>query len=370
MKKVMKNMYLLLRSLLLGCAGIFFRSAAAAVPIPAPRKILFIRIDRLGDMVLSTPALHALKENYPAAELCVLAAPGPAGLIECDPAVAKIYLWEPRKGICALLRLVRELRCAQFSLVIDPYYGPELKTAVLAFLSGASFRAGYDISGRGLFFNIRADAAAGSGHFADEAFGVLKAVGLGARTALPELFIAPGADEEARALLEKSGVSEKDLVVTVHAGGYYPSQRWPAGSFAEVIKTLVSAHNARIVLVASAAESAVTGAVLAGLGEAERKNVITALDLKPSVLSALIRRSRLFIGNNSGPLHLAAAFKVPTVSIMGPTDPVKWTPLGANNAVLRTGRACAGCGKGTCKEDCMLDITPDMILKAAEKFIA
>lgn len=354
---------------MLARAGGFLWPAERADIFPVPRKILFIRIDRLGDMVLSTPVFKAIKDKYPSSELCVLAAPVPAGLVECDPRVNKIYLWEPGKGVAALLRVIRELRNAGFDLAIDPYFGPELKTAIIAFLSGAPFRAGYDIQGRGIFFNIRTREDFGRLHFVEEAFGVLKAAGIGDRTGGPELFFPPGAETEARCILERSGVEEKDLLIAVHPGGYYHSQRWPAERFAGVIERLTTAHKARIMLIGSSSEAGVIEAVFSVLGEQAKNKVFKAVDLKPGTLCALIRRSKLFIGNNSGPLHMAAALKVPSVSTMGPTDPVKWTPLGADQVVLRTNLPCAGCGKGSCRDGCMLDITVSAILAAAEKYI-
>lgn len=370
MKKLLKNVYLALRTFLLARAGAFLWPAERADAFTLPRKILFIRIDRLGDMALSTPAFKAIKEKFPSSELCVLAAPFPAGLIEGDPSVDKIYLWEPGKGVSALVRRILELRRSGFDLAIDPYFGPELKTALIAFLSGAPFRAGYDINGRGIFFNIRAREDLCRSHFAEEAFGVLKAVGISRGAGVPELFITPGSEVEARGILERSGVGPKDPLISVHAGGYYPSQRWPAERFAGVIETLTAAHKARIMLIGSSSEAGVTEAVFSALGEQAKSRVFKAVDLKPGTLCALIRRSKLFIGNNSGPLHLAAALKVPSVSTMGPTDPVKWTPLGADQVVLRTSLPCAGCGKGRCGTGCMLDITVSAVLEAADKFIA
>jgi ADP-heptose:LPS heptosyltransferase len=317
-------------------------------------------------MVLSTPALKAIKERYPAAELCVLAAPFPAGILEGLPYVDKVLVWRP-EGLLAALKTANGLRAENFDLVIDPYCGHELRTALIAFLSGAPFRAGYDIAGRGVFFDLPVDPSAGKGHFVDEAFGVLKAVGVAGRASDPELRVADRGEAEARAMLAGSGAREGDLLVSVHPGGHYPSQRWPAQRFAEVIKALIAAHKARIALIGASSEPEAAGAVLAALGGAEKGNIIMAQDLPAGTLCALIARSRLFIGNNSGPLHVAAALKVPSVSTMGPTDPVKWTPIGAGQTVLRTALPCAGCGKGKCTAGCMLDISVGDVLAAAER---
>jgi heptosyltransferase-2 len=371
MKSVLKSGSLGLRSIPLYCAGLFLRAGSSVPAPPAPRDILFIRLDRIGDMVLSTPALKAIKEKYPSARLSVLAAPAAAGLLDGNRNVDRVYLWEPGKGPAALLGVLRDLRAAGFDLAIDPHSGYEITTAVIAFLSGAAVRAGYGTRGRGIFFNLRAGAPAAGAHFSDEAFGVLKLLGMERGSAGPELFVTREAEAGAAAMLENAGAGKSDTVVSVHPGGHYPSQRWPAERFAAMITALISRHKAWIVLVGVSAEAAVTEKVLACLAPEDRKKVIKAVDLKTGLLCALIGRSRLFIGNNSGPLHMAGALKIPSVSTMGPTDENRWRPLGADQIVLKADLPCLSCGRGRCgPHECMADITTEMMLESAERLLA
>jgi len=367
MKFQFERIYLLARAVVLRCLGLFLRGSAPAGEPAAPGRILFIRIDRLGDMVLSIPALTALKEKYPAARLSVLAAPYAAGLLEGDPRVDGVYLWEPGlKRFFSRIKVMRELRSAGFDLVIDPHSGYELKTALIAFLTGAPLRAGYDTAGRGVFFDLRSAPPPAGTHFSEEAFGVLKLLGIDGPGSGPAVRITRAAESEADGLLKEAGVKPADLLISVHPGGHYPSQRGQAGRFAAVINALAAERGARTILIGVSSELGVLDGVLSGLDRAAARKVVKAVDLKAGTLCALIRRSGLFIGNNSGPLHIAAAFKVPSVSTMGPTDESRWKPLGAGQIVLRADLPCLSCGKGRCEErSCMENITAELMLEKA-----
>lgn len=369
MKAVLKNAYLNLRGMLLNGLGLFF-SRGAAPSYASPAKILFIRIDRIGDMVLSTPAIWAVGEKYPSAELCVLASPVTAPLLSADPRVKRVIVWDPSRGRRGALETLRKLREARFDLAIDPCADYELKTALIAFASGAAVRAGSGLYGRGIFFNLKAAPPKERGHFVEEAFEVLKLLGIERAGREPELSINGGAEAEALAFLKNSGAEEHAFLAAVHPGGSYPSQRWHPGGFAEVIRGLIEKRGAKILLIGGGPERDLVGRIAAAAAQGpDKKNIIKVIDFKTDVLAALLRKCRLFIGNNSGPLHMAAALKIPSISTMGPTDPVRWSPLGPEQVVLRTKLPCAPCGGVECGRDCMTDITAGMALESVERLL-
>lgn len=352
MRNILKIIYLNVRAAFLNIAGFFFSGAA---PAPASSaRILFIRIDRIGDMVLSTPAIRAISEKYPSAELCVLASPVTAPLIASDPRVGSVVVWDSSLGWRGALAVVRKLREARFDLAIDPCADYGIKTAVIAFASGADVRAGYDLYGRGIFFNLKAALSAEREHFVEEAFGVLKLLGIERAGLEPELHISAGAGAEARTLLKASAAGETEYLVAIHPGGYYPSQRWSPAGFAGVIRALIEKHGAKVLLIGSGRERELVDDVAdRACGGLDKKNIIKLINCRADVLAALIKKCRIFIGNNSGPLHIAAALKVPSVSTMGPTDPVKWSPRGAGQVVLKR----------------MTEITAAMVIESAERLL-
>ena len=369
MRNVLKAFYLNLRAFLLNVAGVFFPSEAP--PLASPARILFIRIDRIGDMVLSTPALRALKEKYPGARLSVLASPVMAPLIESDPCVDHVIVWDRTKRWRGVIETIKSLRRSRFDLAVDPRLDYELNTALIAFASGAKVRAGYALYGRGIFFNLRAAPPKERGHFVEEAFKVLKPLGIERAGRDPELFISGGAKAEASAFLKNYGADEKGFLAAVHPGGYYPSQRWFPERFAEVIRWLMDKHNARVLLIGSGQEWELIDDIADRASKGpDKKNIIKLIDFKMDVLSALIRKCRIFIGNNSGPLHIAAALRIPSVSTMGPTDPVRWRPLGPDQIVLRGNAPCDSCRRGSRgTHECMKDITAAMVQAGAERLL-
>lgn len=369
MRKLLKAFYLGFRTVLLNIAGVFF---PGEVPPPdCPARILFIRIDRIGDMVLSTPAIRAVKEKYPLAELSVLASPVTAPLLEADPYVGAVIVWDSSRGWRGALETVRKLRKARFDLAIDPHTDYEIKTALIAFASGAEARAGYDSYRRGIFFTLKAAPAHERGHFVEEAFKVLKLLGIERAGREPELHISGGAEAEASAFLKNSGLDENNFLAAVHPGGYYPSQRWFPGGFAEVVCGLIEKHNAGVLLIGSGREQELLDDIIRRSSRGRGKNnVVKVINPRVDVLSALIRKCRVFVGNNSGPLHIAAALKVPSVSTMGPTDPVRWSPLGTDQIVLKGDAPCGPCQAGSGgTHECMKNITAAMVLESAESFL-
>jgi len=322
-------------------------------------------------MVLSTPALRALKEKYPGARLSVLASPVMAPLIESDPCVDHVIVWDRTKRWRGVIETIKSLRRSRFDLAVDPRLDYELNTALIAFASGAKVRAGYALYGRGIFFNLRAAPPKERGHFVEEAFKVLKPLGIERAGRDPELFISGGAKAEASAFLKNYGADEKGFLAAVHPGGYYPSQRWFPERFAEVIRGLMDKHNARVLLIGSGQEWELIDDIADRASKGpDKKNIIKLIDFKMDVLSALIRKCRIFIGNNSGPLHIAAALRIPSVSTMGPTDPVRWRPLGPDQIVLRGNAPCDSCRRGSRgTHECMKDITAAMVQAGAERLL-
>lgn len=365
MKETILGIYLSARGLLLQVFGLF-QGAAAVVPGNI-KRILLIRIDRIGDMVMTLPAIHAVKVKFSDAEIVVLASPVTAHLLAADPSVKSVIAWDLSTGWRGLAGTVKELRNLHFDLAVDFCADYSLKTALIAFVSGAGIRLGYQISGRGIFFNLRRVPAAERIHASEESFELLKALGIDRAERIPEIFISVEAGAAANELLAGARITGEDILVAVHPGGHYPSQRWPRERFSEVAAQLAERYHAKLLFIGDEKERALVDATAAELPSGA--TVIKAINIRPDILCALIRASRLFIGNNSGPLHLASALGCPSVSTMGPTDPVKWLPLGPRQAVLRTALPCSGCGKGNCRKGCMLDITAAQVIRAAEKLL-
>ncbi len=340
---------------------------------PAPdirqiKQLLFIRIDRIGDMVLSTPVFKSLKSANPLLEITVLASPTNARLIELNPYVDRVIIFDTHGGLCHAFMVIRNLRKFGFDLAIDPYRGYALRSACIAFLSGAKWRVGYPFCGREIFFNIAAEEPPADLPIIDEVLNTLTPLGVHAKERVPQIFLSDTEKKWAKEWLAQAGI-RTTFLIGVHPGAYYESQRWPAESFADLILRLKRERDFKVILFGGPADSSVISRMRSRLNG--QIPIHESEDLR--LFLALIAECSLFICNNSGPLHMAAALGIPTISFMGPTVKERWMPVGDGHKVLRVDNLhCIGCNSGRCKigtHDCMKRITPDIVLNRVEDFL-
>ena len=332
---------------------------------PLPQNIgsiLFIRVDRVGDMVLSTPAFRAIKAALPKVQLTVMASPANAPILKNHPDVDEVMVYDQSISIIEKMKFFNGLRSRHFDLAIDPYTDYEVKTAWLAGMSGAAHRIGYAAFGREIFFNCQSPQIEGNKHFADSALDLLKRVSIPSENRNPAIYL--GADEQAWAgqWLQENGFLGKKIVA-VHPGAYYETQRWLPQHYAELIRLVQREPPMEVVLLGGPADAIIVEDILARLKHAVCVSIQD--DIRKSF--AILSHCQLLVCNNSGPLHCAAALNIPTISFMGPTVKEQWMPVGDIHRVLRLDDlACIGCNLGYCKiktHDCMRLIRPVSVLE-------
>jgi ADP-heptose:LPS heptosyltransferase len=359
LKKALLNTYLAGRGLPLRA----FARAREGFEPSSVRSVLVIRNDRVGDMVLTTPLIRALKESMPSVRLTVLASRTNAEVLTGNPCVDDVLVQEG-----GLFETTAMLRRKGFDLAVDPILTYELPTAVLCLLSGARYSIGFAAGGREALFNLPCPSAGGKKHMVEHQLDLARALGLDFTPAAPELHVSLEEKLAVRDLLERAGIptTEGRTIIAMHPGGHYPTQRWPARRFGELAKNLAEVYGAVPVFFSGCGEE--------GLAE-EAASVMSSrpVCIKPGGLReflAALSVCGMFIGNNSGPLHCAAALMLPTLSFIGPTDPDLFSPYGPGNTVLTAGLSCAPCGKGRCEDmGCMTRITVGDALSAAGEII-
>ncbi len=367
---ILKRIYLGFRKHLLRALSIFishkkFPDVGSGQDI---KKILFIRIDRIGDLVLSTPALKALNVAYPQSKITVLASPSNNPLIFNNPNVDHIVVYDRRGRLIDRIRVMQKLRESGFDLAIDPYADYELETALIAFFSGAKKRVGYASYGREIFFNLQAPKINDSQHFVDLTLDVLKSVGIVTKDKTPEIYLTDDEKKWAGDWLNKNGLGSNP-VIGIHPGAYYETQRWLTERFAELVDLLQRDKRFDVIIFGGPDDEHLVNVICSILhGEV---TTYIAHDLRK--LAALISCCHVFVSNNSGPLHISVAIGTPTISFMGPTIKERWMPIGNIHTVLRIDNLpCIGCSLGHCKiktHDCMRLITADMVIEAVENLI-
>ncbi|MDP2928830.1 MAG: glycosyltransferase family 9 protein, partial [Candidatus Omnitrophota bacterium] len=218
-----------------------------------PRKrILIVRMDRIGDVVLSTPAIKAVRDEYPDSYIAVLVRPYARGIMDGNPYVNEVITYDKsggEKGIFGNIRFISHLRRKRFDLAIILH--PKNSSHVLTFLAGIPERIGYDKKlGVLLTKRISHTKQYGLKHEMDYTLDLLSYIGIKPKDKNLYMPLNKLSVEKIRAIFNKNGIFEKDIIVTIHPAASCPSRRWSLDRFAETADILSEKFKARLIIVA------------------------------------------------------------------------------------------------------------------------
>lgn len=302
-----------------------------------PSKILLIRLRRIGDVVFTTPVIAALRRHYPDATIAYLVERAAAPIVRHNPHLDQVIVADRPRGFARVaydLALARRLRRERFDLVIDFHGGP--RSAWLTRATGAPRRIGYNLPGRSWLYTDRVPwtrALVPPRHSVDNQSDLLRPLGIDRPSAgNPAVEMAPEPEAVATVTqrLRSAGVSEDDALAIIHVSASSPFRRWPAERFAELAAHLLRApHRLQIVFTSGPSEltlqEQVTTMTRAVAGD-DANRVVRCGDFDLPELRALIERASVYIGGDSGPLHIAATTRTPIVALFGPTVPERSMP--------------------------------------------
>jgi lipopolysaccharide heptosyltransferase II len=340
-------------------------------------KLLIRATNWVGDAIIALPALRVVREHFKDAQITILARPYVADLYRdqrvCDDLIA--YDWAGgHAGFTGRRRLVDELRKRKFDTAL--LLQNAFDAAWLTWRAGIPERIGYARDGRSWLLTKAVEVPRAGEIPAHEMFyylellrriGWLKQLPRDERVAfeVPEVRRRRGAE-----LLLEAGARPHARRIALGAGASFGAARcWPAERFAEAANRLAAEADADVVLIGTAGEAAVNGAIATRLKrpaiDLTGKTVIAEL---PGVLS----QCHVFIGNDSGVMHVAAAVSLPVVGIFGPTDPLGTAPLALKRAIVQQKPYCSPCFLRRCPTDhrCMTRIVPEMVEAAAKPWLA
>jgi heptosyltransferase III len=308
-------------------------SASLLPSLPQDAEILIIRLRSLGDLVLETPTIAALHSWRPDLRISVLVEPRFASVLEGNPAIAELI--SSRSSVIAT---AQELRKRRFPIVFNQHGGP--RSAILAGLAGAPWRVGWAGYQYSFIYNVHVpDAKAFYGadavHTVEHRMSQFYWAGL-PRGPIPNAQVFPLSDAVqsiARKLAEK-GIAPGAPYAVLQPGARLADMRWPVARFAEIARWLREKHGIGSVVNLGARDAEISGDVQ---HEMRKCAVILPPPLDIRELVALIAGSRIFVGNDSGPMHLAAALQRPSVVIFSVTDPVQWRPWQSPHRTVQTG---------------------------------
>jgi len=342
--------------------------------VSAPRRILVRAPTWVGDAVMATPALRALRAGFPEAEISL---EGRGELRELFGGLphADRFLVDPGRGARALAQRVAALRRERFELAL--LLPDSVRAALAPRLAGIPQRIGYarDPLRRALLTREVETPRAGGRRLprptAARYRGLVRALGCPDRGLELELVVDPRGRERMRRRLAGLGVAaDEDVLLVAPGAAFGPSKRWPPGHFAAACDLLARRRGLRPVLVPAPGEAGIARAV----AERTREGAVALLDppLGLGELVALVERAHLVLSNDTGPRHVAAALGVPAVVLVGPTDPRHAETPGAASRVLRRELPCSPCQLRVCPIDhrCMTGLAPALAVEAAEELLA
>jgi len=338
-----------------------------------PASLMVRATNWLGDAVMTTPALAGLRGAFPGARISLLAKPPVAELFRHHPDVDDVIVYERpgrHEGVSGRLRLVGELRRRRFDAAL--LLQNAFDAALLAYLAGVPERAGYPTDGRRLLLSLPVPLTRDILERHEVEYYLCLLDGLGVPRPEPpvlKLAVTDGERAGIASRLASLGLEPGAPIVAINPGATYGSaKRWYPDRFAAVADALSSEWDAGIVVVGTAAE-----APLAGEIESATRKPPVNLAGKTTVreLMALLSLSSLLITNDSGPMHIGAAFGVPLVAIFGPTDWRRTSPWTSLSKVVRVEIDCSPCRRRVCDRghECMLGVSPEMVVDAVRQLL-
>ena len=361
------------------------QAAAAARSLAAggapPARVLVRLPNPIGDTVMAVPALRAVRAHWPAARIVVVGTGGAGQLLEGLPVFDELVVLPSRRaggGAAALARESRRLREQRFDLAL--VMANSFSSAWFARRSGARRRVGYGGGGRRwLLTDVVPSAPEAPFHrrpqpMVEFYFRLVEAVGVPRGDHRTQLAVRAEDEARAEAWLERNGLLGAPMLVGLHGGASFgPSKLWYADRWAAVADALHARRGARTILFCGPGEEADVRAIAAAARSPVASAAEDRVDLR--LLKALMKRLSLLVATDAGPRHVGVAFGVPTVALLGPTDP-RFSNTNLQRSVLvRVDLPCSPCHRKTCPlaggahHRCMRDITPEAVLAAAERVL-
>jgi len=345
-------------------------------------NILLIQLGDIGDVVLTTPTIRAVKETYPDASVSILVRKPFGSLLSFDHNIHEVVESEKYRG--SLPHIVREyvafarrLRQARYDLVIDLRTGD--RGAIFSFLTGASVRIGRQGSKNQFWHKIffsriirNLKIAPPPVHpGADQSLRVIREIGIDTNNSTPRLFVAPTDRARAIELLTKAGFAADHGMVTINPFSRWRYKEWDSAKWGEVIDRIWETYRLPTVLIGSQEEAVGCQEIVA---ERESRTFNLAGKTKLNELAAVISMSKLHLGVDSAAPHIAAALETPTVTIHGPTDWRAWRIVNDQHKIVSPVMDCLPCNmmgcEGSGNSKCLNELVAEPVICAATELLS
>lgn len=351
------------------------------------RRLLVVRLDNLGDVLLTGPAIRALADAIPIESITALCGPAGAEAAGLLPGIDDVLVHEvpwvdpwqrvpfdPEREL-QRIDLLRERRF-DAAVIFTSYRQSSLPAAYLAYLAGIPLRLGYSFDASGSLLTTRLIPTEPPMHEVERNLALVRAVGgIGAPLELAVNIPGGARDAVGRWLQAELPVTRRRPLVVVHPGCSMPARTYPADRFAEVVALLVRDLGAQVVLTGTNAERLLIESIQECLPSRVRGSVHPRIGCHPlGELAALLETADLAITNNTGPMHLAAAVGTPSVVLFALTNrPDEWRPWNAPHRLLYEDVPCRYCFSRICPHDhhrCLNGVSPAAVVSSARELLS
>nr|HID59264.1 putative lipopolysaccharide heptosyltransferase III [Desulfobacterales bacterium] len=341
-------------------------------------NILAIILKHIGDVLVTTPVLTALKGAYPDSRISILVNPGTEEAIAENPVVDEVLVLDRGSGYGVFkkawhqVQFALKVRRKKFDLVLELSAGD--RGAILGLISGARERVGFDPKNRGFwgrryFFTKLVDKDTGTQHMVDYNLALVRALGIEPSDKRLSFCWTKESETRCRRLLLNHGIRFDDPYVVLHPTSRWMFKTWNASGYAAVCDYIHDQY--RIPVVLSCAPNQVelkfTNRIIR---LASHKPISLAGQLSIKELGCLVAHASLFVGVDSAPMHIAAAVNTPVIALFGPSGEHMWGPWGDGHIVIKKDWDCRPCGRDGCGgrkvSRCLEEIEPKEVFEAID----
>ena len=350
------------------------RMAPGAGGPPDFKRILIARTDRIGDVLLSTPVIKALRDKYPHSYIAMMVSAYARDIVEGNPYLDKVIIYDKEvlhKSWLSSFRFARGLKKNKFDLAVILH--PTNRVHLVSFLAGIPKRVGYDRKlGFLLTDRIKHTKQLGEKHELEYNLDLLRYLGIEPRDKNLFMPLKPESEKWVKELFRQEGIREADRLLAIHPAASCPSKIWPPERFAQTADKLAQNYGFKILVIAGPKDVKLAEALVKHL----RSSVIN-LAGKTSItqLASLLKRCSLFISNDSGPVHIASAIGTPVISIFGRNQaglsPRRWEPVGLKDRILHKEAGCVECLAHNCQKQfaCLKAISMEDVVSVADSIL-
>lgn len=337
-------------------------------------RILIVRTDRIGDVVLSTPVAMSLRAAFPKSYIAMMVSPEAREIVEGNPYLDEVIIYDKKnkhKSIFNSIKFSLWLKQKKFDIAIILHTTNRVN--LITFFAGIPKRVGY---ARRLSFlltdKLKDVKHTGQKHEIEYNLDVIRAIGINPVNPKPFVVLKEENKNYIEQILKQSLIETKDRIVVMHPGASCISKRWPLENFSELGDRLIRDFSVKLIIVSSPEQKELANKVCTNMKEG-------ALNLAGMTsigqLASLIKRASLFISNDSGPVHIASSVDTPVISIFGRKQPglspKRWGPVGFKDRFLHRDVGCIVCLAHNCQKEfaCIRKISVDDVINISKEIL-